>query len=521
MGLRAAVALGLMLAATASHAQLLDSVVMPGKVIEGHAKIETDCGTCHVPFDKAGQTRLCLHCHKPVAADVRERRGYHGRAPEVAGKECRACHSDHLGRDARIVRFDARAFDHAITGYALRGAHARAPVGCTSCHAPGRKYRDASPECRACHAKDDRHKGSLGGACGDCHTDRSWKEALFDHSRTRFALEARHARVQCDACHKRPDYKEAPRNCQGCHRGDDAHKGRYGDKCESCHDTAGWKSRFRHDAQTRFPLNGKHGALKCSSCHKGDLYRDKVATTCVGCHRADDTHRGALGDECGRCHGEASWKATRFDHDATRFALKGRHRSAKCADCHLPGSDRRVGSECISCHRKDDAHRAQEGEACGGCHDAASWRVARYDHSQSRFPLTGAHYRIECKSCHASLRFRDAQRDCASCHAKDDRHRGALGPKCADCHTTRAWMSVDFDHDRRTDFALEGRHRAARCADCHSKPAMGKVTAARACVGCHAGEDTHGGGFGTRCERCHTSESWKHLRPGMGAPPGR
>jgi hypothetical protein len=519
--MRSALVLATLLAASAAHGQLLESVVMPGPAIEGHAKLEGDCDKCHVRFDKAAQTQRCVDCHKPVAADLRDRHGYHGRAPEAAGKECRACHTEHKGRAARIVVFDARRFDHLITGFELRGAHARAPVDCASCHVAGHKYREARPECNACHAKDDRHKGKLGPACADCHGERDWKEARFDHSKTRFPLEARHAPLKCESCHRVADYKAAPRDCQGCHQKNDVHKGRYGTKCETCHDATGWKSRFRHDTQTRFALEGAHAPLKCTSCHKGELYRDRTPTACVGCHRADDIHRGALGEECTQCHNERGWKATRFNHDATRFPLRERHRAVKCAACHVPGADRRIGRECMSCHRKDDVHQGQEGEACARCHGEASWKVARYDHSHSRFPLTGAHFRVECRSCHASLRFREALRECRACHLKDDRHRGTLGRQCEDCHGTRTWASSDFDHDRRTRYPLEGRHRAARCADCHVRAVDGKAVAARECAACHAREDTHAGAFGPRCERCHTAVSWKQIRPDMGAPTAR
>ena len=83
---------------------------MPGDVIKGHAKLESECSNCHVLMNKSGQDRLCLDCHKDVAADVAGKRGYHGRIELGA---CRSCHTDHKGRDARIVKLDERTFDHA------------------------------------------------------------------------------------------------------------------------------------------------------------------------------------------------------------------------------------------------------------------------------------------------------------------------------------------------------------------------------------------------------------------------
>ena len=79
---RAAVAVAILMAASAATAQNLESAVMPGPVIQGHADLEGACQNCHIRFDRAAQPRLCLDCHKPVAADVRAGTGYHGRIKE-------------------------------------------------------------------------------------------------------------------------------------------------------------------------------------------------------------------------------------------------------------------------------------------------------------------------------------------------------------------------------------------------------------------------------------------------------
>ena len=59
----------------------LERVVMPGDVIEGHAKYENECKRCHRLFSKEAQKKLCLECHKKVSSDVREKKGYHGKSP--------------------------------------------------------------------------------------------------------------------------------------------------------------------------------------------------------------------------------------------------------------------------------------------------------------------------------------------------------------------------------------------------------------------------------------------------------
>src|SRR5512135_1123335 len=90
-------------------AQSLETAIMPGAVIQGHAKLESACKNCHVPLDRSAQPRLCLDCHKHVASDVRSGSGYHGRIKE---RECRSCHTEHKGRAAKIVVLAEKTFDH-------------------------------------------------------------------------------------------------------------------------------------------------------------------------------------------------------------------------------------------------------------------------------------------------------------------------------------------------------------------------------------------------------------------------
>jgi hypothetical protein len=566
--------------------QGIESVIMPGKVIEGHAKLEARCDSCHVRFDKAAQSPLCAQCHKEVAADVRARTGYHGRAPEAQGKECRACHTEHKGRDARIAALDEGKFDHARTDFALRGGHAKPGLECKSCHAAGKRWREAPHECVECHRKDDTHKGALGSKCADCHGERSWKETGFDHDKTRFGLAGKHAGAKCAACHEK-GYKDTPRECAACHRKDDAHKGRYGAKCETCHDARNWDNHFPHDTRTKFPLGGKHRLAKCDSCHKTPLYREPLPTSCVSCHRGDDVHKGAQGEACQKCHNDRGWKGAAFDHDReTKFPLRFKHKEAKCESCHKAGLKAKLRKDCIACHQADDRHKGgfgekceschvdrswkqlafdherdagyelegkhaavkceschkgnpytvqtpvlcqachgakdphqgQSGDRCEKCHDAASWTRTSFNHAKSRFPLAGSHVKVACDSCHKSKRYKDAPSGCDGCHAKEDVHKRTLGPRCETCHNVRTWKGWDFDHARRTKYPLEGGHRKVACAACHTRPSDGRLETPTACFACHRGDDVHGGGFGTSCERCHEVSSWRTIRGGLGRP---
>ena len=573
------------LLAQASAAQSLEGVLMPGKLIAGHAKLENDCSQCHVRFDRAAQDRLCLDCHKPVAADLRGKLGHHGR---IDAHPCRSCHTEHKGREADIAPLDAARFDHRLTDFPLRGAHAAPSLECASCHKARAKHREAPADCVACHRKDDKHKGSLGPKCGDCHTEANWKETRFDHSKTRFALFGKHLAVECRACHKSPVFKEAPTACLACHKKDDKHAGRFGEKCESCHSAKAWRDiTFNHDTQTKYPLRGKHAPLKCDSCHGGNLYRDKLQSACSACHRKDDKHKGTLGASCGDCHNERGWKETRVDHSKTRFPLLGKHAVVECKACHkstlfkeapmacvgchqkddkhagrfadkceschsakawrditfnhdkqtrypLRGQHRplkceschsgnlyrdKLQSACVACHRKDDKHAGQLSARCESCHVEQSWKKTSFDHARTAFPLLGRHAMAECKSCHTSARYKDAKRDCFSCHTRDDVHKRRLGPRCETCHNSRDWKAWDFNHDRKTRFALDGAHRRLDCYACHRRATDQPPALATSCVSCHAADDVHDGSFGRQCERCHVTSSFKQVKPLGGARP--
>ncbi len=120
---------------------------MPGKVSQAHVKQESNCANCHdrsnarhaigsVPGLPQGDRRRCKATH----------RGYHGRMANAGAGECRACHTEHKGRDADIVQLDRLQFDHGLTDFKLDGAHAS--LDCAACHKPGEPWRKAAADLR-------------------------------------------------------------------------------------------------------------------------------------------------------------------------------------------------------------------------------------------------------------------------------------------------------------------------------------------------------------------------------------
>jgi hypothetical protein len=514
----------LLLTPLVSPADNFETMLMPGKLIDGHAKLENDCKNCHVPFKKTGQRDLCLDCHKEVARDVQAHAGYHGR---LKGEpDCRECHTDHKGRDMKIAAFDHKKFDHRMTDYVLRGAHTGPKVACHDCHLPGKKYREAPSDCFSCHKKDDKHKGGLGPHCDDCHKETNWKDTRFDHSKTKFPLKGKHADTPCRDCHKDPQFKGAPTQCLACHRKDDKHKGHFGPKCETCHNEKDWKSiLFNHDRDTDYPLRGRHARVKCIKCHTTpDIYKDKLERICVACHRKDDKekgHKGRYGTRCESCHVEQAWDMIKFDHDRdTKYLLRGKHAQVKCDKCHSGNLYRdRLQTTCFACHEKDDKHKGQEGEKCESCHTDRTWKKASFDHGLSRFPLLGAHAKVKCEKCHTTAAFKDVKDTCVGCHKKDDKHKQKLGPQCDLCHGPRDWKTWSFDHDKRTAFALDGGHKGIQCEACHRQPMPKKVSVTSTCASCHDEDDVHNGEFGRHCEQCHVTSSFKTIRAGIGTVP--
>lgn len=267
---------------------------------------------------------------------------------------------------------------------------------------------------------------------------------------------------------------------------------------------------------------------ECSKCHH-TLKKENQNGLCLDCHdkiREDINNKtGFHGkttaiskSECKSCHtdhkgrGADIVKLNRdlFDHRNTDFPLLGGHEKAACTACHKQGDKfRDAPTDCIACHKKDDRHKGSLGKACADCHTVNSWSKQRFDHEKTRFPLTGRHADILCNSCHAGEKYKGTPVNCINCHALNDKHLGGLGKECKSCHTTRAWKTISFDHNKDTKFTLRNKHATASCAACHRKDPYKNQTSSR-CIACHRGDDIHKGRNGEKCSNCHQDKSWKN-----------
>jgi len=533
----ALVLLVLLFPVTRAEAQLLS----PGKLLKSHVDLEglRSCTKCHQLGERGVSNEKCLDCHRELADRITRKAGFHA---TIGTKNCGECHKDHFGPDFDALHFDTTAFDHADAGFDLAGKHA--DVACHECHKPeyvtdaavrktaGEHGRLASTflglgtACLTCHRKDDPHNGQFGTrGCEECHSEGDWKKPdRFDHAKTRYPLRGRHRDTECRECHTPIPGKQgalqltglAFATCAACHQKDDPHAGQFkGRRCEECHSELDWKKpdKFDHSA-TRYPLTGRHRNVACEKCHTpmpGRAHALRLTglefATCAACHTKDDPHKGRLGTKCTDCHNTDGWKSrggatfeSTFDHAKTRFALKGKHATAKCAACHSPANaraegialafiadtrDRRypvpVSAHCTSCHV--DYHRGVFAESAGGaecasCHAEDGWAPTTYDiarhNRDARYKLTGAHLATPCVACHKNpdlgqqtLQFKIARQECVACHQAKDPHGDQFaGRACDDCHETRAFTIAAFDHSR-TRYPLDGAHRNVPCASCH------------------------------------------------------
>jgi hypothetical protein len=264
----------------------------------------------------------------------------------------------------------------------------------------------------------------------------------------------------------------------------------------------------------------------CSSCHLA-FNRSEQRALCLDCHeeiasdievrlgfhgRSDEASIA----ECSSCHTDHEGRNAdimgldedTFDHDLTDFELLGHHAETLCADCHLPEEKHRdVSADCAACHTEDKPHEQALEADCIDCHNESDWVEVSFDHDTTEYPLLGKHMDTICLDCHVVEVFADAPDTCFGCHEEDDNHHGRSGNQCETCHNPTDWNDSSFDHDRDTDFRLEGRHGELACTDCHSDDPFSDVME-MTCVSCHLEDDEHEGHNGVDCASCHSNDSW-------------
>lgn len=542
---------------------------LAGMRLEGKHR-EVGCAQCHKAKGLQGRYRgiahsACADCHR--APESSKASGGH-----AGGRDCKDCHDP---RGWEKVPPSASLDLHRRTRLPLLGRHAETP--CEKCHKPATSTAKGmarpvqtplDPSCVSCHR--DPHARRFGQDCKQCHgffEFRLLADAPWSHSRTRFALLGKHARLACTNCHKPgPSYtaKYLSRDgdrCTDCHA--DPHGGPFasvaqGDRCDTCHTVNGFTpAQFgvAEHAKARFDLQGSHRVAGCVGCHPpakesaaavspgGHRVAQlrKLPMDCASCHR--DIHGGqfqkdAKPSACDTCHDTSSFlDHPRFDHGRTQFPLTGAHAKPACADCHTRPADTApvqfagLNLGCAGCHSDRHAGQmSQDGPArtCSDCHNSEkTFKIDKFDHGKTRFALSGQHLQVECAKCHPlrpgsdgkpTPHYRLGPLSCEACHRDPHGDMRAKQPagaalSCGNCHQTTAWghirSSVAFDH-ASTGSPLSGAHQRAPCSGCHQPAQRTQIAVPKACADCH--RDPHRGELGDACSNCHSATNWRAPR---------
>jgi hypothetical protein len=242
---------------------------------------------------------------------------------------------------------------------------------------------------------------------------------------------------------------------------------------------------------------------------------------------------GPLAIPCENCHTAASWRPIRaipeFDHNKTKYPLRGLHEKVPCSQCHAKPVFTDVGKNCQDCHA--DIHQRKMGSNCAQCHTVSGWQVSvkEINDHQNRFPLFGAHAAVQCEDCHRSGavgQFQGLSTACSSCHLNDyqkttnPNHVSAkFSTTCESCHSFDSWLGAKFDHST-TGFLLTNGHANVPCSSCHINNNYNLTIAPTDCgnSGCHltkwqqTNNPVHSSAgpvfAAVNCANCHTTRGW-------------
>jgi thiosulfate/3-mercaptopyruvate sulfurtransferase len=229
-------------------------------------------------------------------------------------------------------------------------------------------------------------------------------------------------------------------------------------------------------------LETTHGALGCSTCHRGDAKAAERAAAHTGLvarpSRQPDT-------ACRNCH----QKEVEAVKTSLHFTVRGEANLLKLRSAHRwPDVEATFQKACQSCHA-----------SCGDCHvsKAQSARGGLMDghHFKKRPPME-----VACATCHGGrvapeylgknegfppdVHWQKAKMDCVACHpveqlhgdgtAYPNRHAVKSKPTCLGCHPDAAAAASSIEQH-----AVHGDK--VNCVVCHS-------TVYRGCESCHVGQ---------------------------------
>lgn len=162
--------------------------------------------------------------------------------------------------------------------------------------------------------------------------------------------------------------------------------------------------------------------------------------------------------------------------------------------------------------------------SCSDCHTPQGWTINRdsinFKHSSTDFPLEGQHQVIDCRMCHSSLVFSEAESACVDCHT--DLHYQTVGMECDRCHTPHSWIVQNISGIHRLSrFPLLGAHLTADCQQCHPSASLLRFEPRGIeCYDCHqldymstTSPNHSQSGFSTNCTDCHLMNAFTWFGP--------
>ena len=317
----------------------------------------------------------------------------------------------------------------------------------------------------------------------------------FNHATTGFILDGRHARLQCEDCHKTGiPSRGLPRDCNGCHiqgglRASTSQLQNHiptapNQSCQDCHTQNSWTPAvMRHTTA----MQGQ-----CARCHNSVQAPGKPAS-----HLPTTS-------SCDACHTTGAWKPVKaMVHDASTVG--------RCSICHngttaMGKSAYHIptNAQCDTCHTSTvtflDARYTHDSSAWGRCSTCHNGQTAR-----GRPPTHIPSGTTQCDACHTnhiaftavSMNHTGMSGQCSNCHngtfvSQNAQTKPAThvttNAQCdsSGCHTsTTTWAGATYAHNDPS------KTYPGNCATCHypggpglSKPSP-HVPTTRQCDNCH------------------------------------
>ena len=251
-----------------------------------------NCGECHEAHSWRVKGTDCLSCHKAINLDRPLRRvgsllrpTFYARPPARRGRVQRG-----------VFRFASFRRQQRDTTF----RHSRhASVTCTTCHGTSTTHGGLKFErpagCLACH-----HGSQQRAACTACHATESlvaYQAAMTfaisartnPVTRTQTFAHARHARLECTACHGADPKRTVSATCASCHASHHTATA----NCATCHPSG---------ATIGFAAHGRTVHDGCARCHTDATVAALPASraVCLVCHPAQREH--FPNGDCATCH---------------------------------------------------------------------------------------------------------------------------------------------------------------------------------------------------------------------------